>query len=199
MRAAWCALLLVCVACDGGSSGEDTAAGTSTGSVTGSNSSSSSTGGESSSSTGEPGPVYAPEFPTCRRECNFAADCCPAGLDPCPSNEFPANFGCAGGLCVPAPCENDAQCESLTAGSTCHDVDGVPQCVVTCQDDDACAAQGTGFACGGETTDGQGYCRERCDVGQPCLLDSCNPDGVCVCESDDHCINGFACDAEAGS
>lgn len=198
MRAAWCALLLVCVACDSGASEEETATEASSGAATGSSSTSSSTGGPSSS-TGEPGPAYAPELPTCRRECNFAADCCPAGLDPCPSNEFPGNYGCAAGLCVPAPCENDDQCESLTPGSTCHDVDGVPQCVVTCQGDDTCAGLGTGFACGGETTDGQGYCRERCDQGTPCLLDTCNPDGVCVCESDDQCINGFACDAEAGS
>ncbi len=191
-------LLLLSMACDAGSEGGTAG---STGAVVASSSSSGSTGeasSSSSSSTGEPGPIYAPPFPTCRRECSFAADCCPAGLDPCPSNEFPANFGCAGGLCVPAPCENDDQCESLTPGSTCHDVDGVPQCVVTCQDDEPCAALGNGFACGGETTQGQGYCRERCDVGQPCLLDTCNPEGVCVCESDDQCINGFSCDAEAG-
>src|SRR5690606_36996033 len=122
----------------------------------------------------------------------------PADIENCPSVDFPGNYGCLGGLCVPAPCQNDDQCEAMEAGSTCHDVDGVPQCVVICQDDDACAALGTGFACGGETVDGQGYCRERCDTGSPCLLEECNPEGICECSDDDQCVNGFACDAGPG-
>lgn len=187
------------VACDSGSdkapSGESSTGVVSTSSGS---PSSSSSGGSSSSSTTEAPPSYEPTVPQCRRECDFAADCCPAGLDPCPSLEFPANFGCANGMCVPAPCEDDAQCETLTPGSTCHDVDGVPQCVVVCDADEPCAALGTGFACGGQTTDGQGYCRERCDQGMPCLLETCNAEGLCECTSDDECINGFTCDVDAG-
>jgi len=195
MRAAWGVLLLV-VACDSGSSGQDTDTQASSTTAVASSSSSTTADASSSSSTGTPGPVYAPEVHTCRKECDFAADCCPADLDNCPALEFPGNFGCVDGMCVPAPCETDDQCEALTPGSTCHDVDGVPQCVVLCQGDDACSGLGSGFACGGETTDGQGYCRERCDTGTPCLLEECNPEGICECSNDDQCVNGFTCDAE---
>lgn len=200
MRAAW-GVLLLCVACDGGSS--DGASSSSSGSAqastsTGTTTIIASTSSEGSSTT-EAAPEYAPPLPTCRKECDFAADCCPAGLEPCPTQEFPSNFGCVDGMCVPAPCESDAQCESMTPGSTCHDVDGVAQCVVLCDGDEACSGLGSGFACGGTTSDAQSYCRERCDLGTPCVLDTCNPDGVCVCESDDQCINGFTCDVDAGA
>ena len=189
--------MLVFVACDGGSSDPNSEASTTTTAATSSSTSSAESSSSSSSSSGDPGPVYAPEVHTCRKQCDFAADCCPADLDDCPNVEFPGNFGCVDGLCVPAPCETDDQCEALTPGSTCNDVDGVPQCVVICQSDEPCAALGTGFACGGETVDGQGYCRERCDTGTPCLLEECNPEGICECSSSDQCVNGFACDAEA--
>lgn len=197
MRTTWGVLLVLCVACDGGSSEEDTnAAGTTT--VVMGTSSGESSSSSSSSSSGEPGPVYAPQVPMCRKQCDFAADCCPADLDNCPNLEFPGNFGCVDGLCVPPPCENDEQCEAIESGTTCHDVDGVPQCVVICGGDGDCEALGAGFACGGETVDGQGYCRDRCDTGMPCLLEECNAEGLCECSGDDQCINGFACDVNAG-
>lgn len=195
MRAYWGVLFLLCVACDSGSSGQDTDEPTSTTSVA---PTSSSGDASSSSSSGPAGPVYAPQVPMCRKECDFAADCCPADQQNCPAPEFPANWGCVDGMCVPAPCEIDEQCEAITPGSTCHDVDGIPQCVVICGGDEACAPLGTGFACGGETTDGQGYCRERCDIGMPCLLETCNDEGLCECSDESDCINGFTCDVEAG-
>ena len=198
MRTAWGVLLLVCVACDGGSSDPNADGSSSTTAAATSSSTSAAESSSSSSSTGAPGPVYAPQVPTCRKQCDFAADCCPADIEDCPNFEFPGNFGCIDGLCVPAPCETDAQCEALEPGTTCHDVDGVPQCVVICQNDDPCLPLGTGFACGGETMDGQGFCRERCDTGTPCLLEECNPEGICECNGDDQCVNGFACDVNAG-
>jgi hypothetical protein len=194
MRGLLAISIVLCVACDSNES-EPNPTPSSTGDVV---ASSTSTGAasSSSSSTGEPDSVYAPEVHTCRKECDFAADCCPADIENCPAPEYPGNFGCVDGLCVPAPCESDEQCEFVTPGTTCHDVDGVPQCVVICDSDDPCAALGSGFACGGQTTDGQGYCRERCDLGTPCLLEECNPEGICECSSDSQCVNGFACDAE---
>lgn len=193
MRRAAGFLVLLCVACDPDDSGHASDA-SSTGTVI--DPSSSGAASSSSSSSGEPDSVYAPEVHTCRKECDFAADCCPADLEDCPSPGFPGNFGCVNGLCVPAPCETDAQCEAITPGSTCNDVDGVPQCVILCDSDAPCAPLGSGFACGGETTDGQGYCRERCDIGTPCLLEECNAEGICECANDDQCVSGFSCDAD---
>ncbi len=196
MRWAW-GVLGLCLACDGGSTPGESKGSTST---AGSPTSTTNIDGQtsSSSSTTESAPVYTPQFETCRKDCGVAADCCPAGLEPCPSPDYPGNFGCVDGLCVPAPCETDAQCEAQIPGSSCQPVEGVPQCVVLCDEDDGvCAELGSGYTCNALTNEGQLYCRERCDLGTPCLLDTCNPDGVCECTSTDECISGFTCDAEA--
>ncbi len=49
------------------------------------------------------------------------------------------------------------------------------------------------------TVAGDTYCYERCDLGTPCLLEVCNPEGICECGSNDECVNGFTCDVNAGS
>ncbi len=188
------ALVLCGVGCDSSESTVDTDA-TSAGGASTSTSSTSIIDGTSSSTT-EAAPVFTPQFNTCRRECEFAADCCKAGQEPCPSFEYPGNYGCVDGMCVPPVCDSDETCDAWTAGSTCELIEGLPQCVVLCTNDDPCGALGTGYACGAPTDEGATYCRERCDVGIPCLLDTCNPDGVCECTSTDQCINGFRCDAE---
>ena len=99
-------------------------------------------------------------------------------------------------MCVPPTCLGDAECDAFIPGAVCKPLHGVFQCVVVCDGEAPCEALGGGFGCGGATDEGQSYCYERCDLGPPCPLDTCNPDGVCVCASTDECVSNYRCDID---
>ena len=160
---------------------------------TGGASSSSSTSSSSSSSS-ETGAETAPAGPgLCRRTCMLPADCCGA-LDPCPGPDYPANVTCDAELCTPATCTTTQQCEAAIPGSSCEMVDGFAQCVVLCNDDAPCSAVGPDYTCGTPTDGGDLYCNRLCTTGAVVCAGTCDDaTGLCVCESDLECVNGFRC------
>lgn len=168
-----------------GSTGEaTTAASTSTSTSSGSTSSSETAPAE----TGPMGPG------TCRRECTLPADCCGA-VDPCPTQDYPGNVECSGNLCEPAACANAQECEAAIPGSSCEMVGGFPQCVVLCDDDGPCGALGADYTCGSPTDGGARYCNRLCTTGAVvCSAGTCDEtSGLCLCEDDSGCVNGFRC------
>ena len=130
----------------------------------------------------------------CRRSCNAATDCCPAGGE-CPW------FACEAGVCVPSPC-TPGSCEPFPGGvdgglqeALCLEVDGHPQCVGACGDQ--CPQPNSSLGCFGVADDGSMYCYERCDSpwwgcapGQTC--DELT--GRCFCTASDQCQEGEVCD-----
>lgn len=141
---------------------------------------------EQGSSTGVSGPRV------CKRECDAAFDCCPAGAVACPSPDYPGNYGCEAGLCLPPTCSSDAECEAVTPGATCKTVEGTTQCVVLCESADTCTGN---QSCLAVTDDGSPYCRAGCDNGAiVCTTGTCDETtGRCFCEQSGQCIVGFSC------
>lgn len=153
--------------------------------------SSSSSSGRSSSSTGEPAPEGPP---VCTRACELPSDCCGFNEPGCPSSIYPGNHGCVDGACVPPACRDDAECDAVFPGTTCHRVYGHRQCVQLCEGDPPdCGSEGS--ACLGQTDDGQSFCRETCvDAGAfACPTTTCDEaSGLCLCEPGD-CPTGETC------
>lgn len=143
-----------------------------------------------SSTTGPTGPSV------CRRTCELPSQCCPPGQAGCPSLEYPFNYDCVDGLCVPPTCSSDSECEAALAGTSCHPVGGLSICVVACDDDpDKCTQPNSGQACVGTADDGQMYCMEPCNSDfVDCGVSVCDEQsGLCVCENDDQCAFDFGC------
>ena len=179
-------------ATDSGTSSTGSEAGSA--SSSGEGSSSSSGGGSvsgSSSSTGEPAPEGPP---VCTRECELPSDCCGFNEPGCPSAIYPGNYGCVDGACVPPACRDDAECEAVFPGTTCHRVFGHPQCVQLCEGEASdCGSEDT--ACLGQTDDALSFCRESCvDAGTfACPTTTCDEaTGLCLCEPGD-CPTGETC------
>lgn len=190
------ALLLVgCIIVDADDDGEvttGTTMGTGEGSTSSGGGTSSSTGvADTGSSTGAAGPSV------CRRTCELPSQCCPPGQAGCPSLEYPFNYDCVDGLCVPPTCSSDAECEAALVGTSCHPVGGLPVCVVACDDDpDKCSQPNSGQACVGTADDGAMYCMEPCNSGfVDCGVSVCDEQsGLCVCNDDDQCAFDFGCE-----
>ncbi len=155
-------------------------------STTAASTSSTSTGAATdASSTGTPGPRI------CKRECQAAFDCCPAGAVNCPNPDYPGNYACVDDICVPPSCTQDAECDAETPGASCALVAGAAQCVVLCSpEDDQCSG---GESCSAMTDEGAAYCHQGCQGGAiDCGSGTCDAvTGLCLC--DGQCIVGFAC------
>lgn len=174
-------------------------------------------------STTEDATTYDPDpvdGGVCVTRCETPVDCC-AGDPTCPGmiGEYPYNYSCNDGACKFGECESDEQCTfgGVLEGYVCAEVDGFAGCWPSCDDDQDCEDQFLqGWVCvGGEGICQPGTCATdaECTNGTVCRGDPgrciypceqpqnvcsgfghCDPDtGQCVCDSDDECMDGYAC------
>ena len=131
----------------------------------------------------------------CTRSCTTAADCCPPGVPDCPSDQYPANYTCTGGLCGPPTCQSHEDCVSPeTPTDQCVAYNGLKGCVTPCTMDSDC----TPAKCIGTDDMGNKFCKAdlppfMCEPGVACTNGSgtCNAEGNdCVCYDDSDC-GGF--------
>ena len=116
----------------GGSSSSGTGGSSSSG--TG-GSASSGTGGNSSSS-GEGGGVEL--VPYCLPACTTTADC---NLGSAPYDAD--NYGCEQGACIYQGCNSETECQTINL--TCHDVGGLPICLLPCSVPSAATRRWSGY------------------------------------------------------
>ena len=140
----------------GGSSSSGTGGSSSSG--TG-GSASSGTGGNSSSS-GEGGGVEL--VPYCLPACTTTADC---NLGSAPYDAD--NYGCEQGACIYQGCNSETECQTINL--TCHDVGGLPICLLPCSVPSDCDIGG------GAAYDADNYAGE----GGACIYSGCNSDSEC--------------------
>ena len=172
-------------ACDGDDTGDD-AAGTTTVATTSGPSTDADTGSGSSgladSTTGEAVPMGPPK---CTKTCIVPGECCPPGVEGCPSSDYPNNWTCVDDLCVDPQCASDAEC----GGGACLTIFGLNSCATPCSEDGDCAVISDIAACAGMADDGQGFCIEPCtEQSITCGNAVCDePSGLCSCTSDTQC------------
>jgi hypothetical protein len=125
-----------------------------------------------------------PDHSYCAKGCDADADCCPPGASNCPG-DFPNNYSCREGICIPAHCESDANCLI----GTCHEVGGIGTCFNPCSTDEDCSAIPEG-GCDGVADDGVKYCTvptAPCVDDGDCFGTGRCREGVCTCDTDEDC------------
>lgn len=136
--------------------------------------------GDSGGDSGGDGDGDTPTVPTCQVACQLAADCAQAG----PGTAFDEdNYSCEEGVCVYTGCLSDLECDPSQSGTlVCRaQPQGVPLCVVACQDASQCGSP--------VDTDGPyGSDNYTCEGGG-CVYAGCGSNAECAT------LGSYACES----